>query len=153
MGFLVVLLESAIRNCKPGRDRWTWVLDMANYDSRNSPKLEITLRVLQLVANHYPERLNKVFIVDAPMLFWVLFKAVSPFLDPVTRAKIDFVYSKDVPAAEAAAAAAAAGKGGEAAAAAADTPAARFLPFAEHWRRPFDKAAAFDGLAKLGWPL
>jgi hypothetical protein len=69
-----MLLESSIRNLKAGAERWTWVFDMANYDSRNSPRFDATLRVLTLVANHYPERLNKVFIVDAPTIFWVLFK-------------------------------------------------------------------------------
>jgi hypothetical protein len=74
LGFLVLTLESSIRMMKHGQETWTWLLDMSNYDSRNSPRFDFTVRVLQLVANHYPERLNKVFIVDAPTLFWVLFK-------------------------------------------------------------------------------
>jgi hypothetical protein len=69
-----VLLESAVRNMRNGTEKWTWVFDMAGYDSRNSPRIDVTLRVLQLVASHYPERLAKVFIVDAPTIFWVLFK-------------------------------------------------------------------------------
>ncbi|KIZ00857.1 Uncharacterized protein MNEG_7107 [Monoraphidium neglectum] len=95
LGFLVLTLESSIRMMKHGQETWTWLLDMSNYDSRNSPRFDFTVRVLQLVANHYPERLNKVFIVDAPTLFWVLFKALCPFLDPVTKAKVEFVQAND----------------------------------------------------------
>ena len=41
--------------------------------------------------DHYPERLNKAFLVDAPWLFLGAFKLISPFIDPVTRKKIVFV--------------------------------------------------------------
>ena len=157
------------------------------------------------MANHYPERMNKVFIVDAPTLFWVLHKAraprgrapprlapraprpaprargaappgrrrpalnaaprprrrrrrpqaVSPFLDPVTRAKIEFVYSANFKAGDAPAAAAP--EGGAASAvtanvALADSPEARFVPFLPHYRAPFDKAGHFEKLAAFGWP-
>jgi hypothetical protein len=40
------------------------------------------------------ERLKKVVIVDAPSVFGLLHAAVWPFVDPVTRSKVHFVYTK-----------------------------------------------------------
>ncbi|GBF97594.1 hypothetical protein Rsub_10730 [Raphidocelis subcapitata] len=155
IGFLTVLLESSVRNMRNGTEKWTWVFDMAGYDSRNSPRIDVTLRVLQLVASHYPERLAKVFILDAPTIFWVLFKAISPFLDPVTKTKIEFVYSKDVKKAEEAARAparaAAAASGVDAMIELADGPEARFLPYMPFYKAPFDKEALLKKFRSLGW--
>lgn len=163
VGYLVVLLESAIRNMKGGQETWTWIFDMKGYESRNSPRFDYTLRVLQLVANHYPERLNKVFIMDAPTIFWVLFKAVCPFLDPVTKSKVEFVYSKDIPKQQPAdeapsKAEAATGTAEDAAvvvaapAVAADTPVARFMPLHKYYAAKYDKQQHTQMLAALGWP-
>jgi hypothetical protein len=34
-----------------------------------------------------------VFVVDAPTIFWILWNALWPFIDPITRAKVHFVNS------------------------------------------------------------
>lgn len=47
-----------------------------------------TLSILQ---DHYPERLHKFVLLNAPTVFYVFFKAISPFIDPVTREKINFI--------------------------------------------------------------
>lgn len=117
------------------------------YQSKNSPKLSVSLRVVNVLAHHYPvrpcsrrraerawrvctcvpplcpvfptlpagdlrlrlalrtciaascaarvqERLRSLVIVDAPAVFWILWNAVSPFVDSVTRAKVHFGSSK-----------------------------------------------------------
>jgi hypothetical protein len=45
---------------------------------------------LDLAAKHYPERLQQFLIVHAPKVFSVLWNAVQPFVDPVTKQKIRF---------------------------------------------------------------
>jgi hypothetical protein len=40
------------------------------------------------------ERLQRLVIVDAPAVFWILWNAISPFVDSVTRAKVHFATSK-----------------------------------------------------------
>ena len=47
-----------------------------------------TLSILQ---DHYPERLHRFVLLHAPALFSGFFKMISPFIDPVTKAKIAFV--------------------------------------------------------------
>lgn len=47
--------------------------------------------IFDLLGGHYPERLGKLWMYNAPGIFWALWKVVSPFVDSVTKAKIEFV--------------------------------------------------------------
>ena len=40
--------------------------------------------------NHYPESMLKVYVVNAPRLFAVTWKLLTPLIDPVTVAKFSF---------------------------------------------------------------
>ena len=48
-----------------------------------------------LLQNHYPERLAQLWFLNAPSIFWGLWKMVSPFIDAGTRAKISFVKGEE----------------------------------------------------------
>jgi hypothetical protein len=48
--------------------------------------------LFDLLQSHFVERLGTMWIYDAPYLFLGLFQMVSPFIDPVTRKKVQFVY-------------------------------------------------------------
>lgn len=45
-------------------------------------------RVLQ---GHFPERLSQLWFLNAPFIFWGLWRIVSPFIEPATRDKIVFL--------------------------------------------------------------
>lgn len=59
--------------------------------------------------NHYPERLGCAVCYCAPSLFSLTWRATSPFIDPVTKKKIDFVEKRKGGAAAAAATVASSG--------------------------------------------
>lgn len=93
--FMMFTVETAIKNMKNGQDRWIFILDMTVYSPANAPALSTTLSVLHMLANHYPERLHKAYIVNAPAVFQVAYKVVYPFVDPVSRSKVEFVNPAD----------------------------------------------------------
>ena len=39
-------------------------------------------------------RLGVIYMLDAPTIFWALWKAVGPFIDPETKKKVRFVSAK-----------------------------------------------------------
>jgi hypothetical protein len=93
--YMTFVIESAIQNMKNGQEQWIWVLDLAVYSSSNAPHMSVTLGVLQMLANHYPERLHKAYICNAPSIFSLAYKMISPFVDPVSKAKVEFVTTSE----------------------------------------------------------
>jgi hypothetical protein len=87
---------------------------------------------------------------------------VCPFLDPVTKSKVEFVYSKDVKKAEDDAAAAGAlpapaarapggGVTATVTATVPDSSAARFVPYLKFYRTAFDYDSQVKLLQSFGW--
>ena len=61
----------------------------------HSTPLAVTRQPLDIFTRMYPERLHRAIIVDAPGAFQVVWKLISPFIDPVTAAKITFMNGRD----------------------------------------------------------
>eukprot|EP00878_Enallax_costatus_P000644 GHUV01000749.1.p1 GENE.GHUV01000749.1~~GHUV01000749.1.p1 ORF type:complete len:297 (+),score=74.09 GHUV01000749.1:221-1111(+) len=93
--YMTFVIETAVKNMKNGQEQWIWILDLSVYSPRNAPPLSLTLSVLQMLADHYPERLYKAYVVNAPSVFQFAYKIIYPFIDEVTRSKAEFVNSKD----------------------------------------------------------
>lgn len=47
--------------------------------------------VFELLQQHYPERLSQLWFLNAPWIFWGLWKVVKPFIHEATRQKIVFL--------------------------------------------------------------
>ncbi|GLC58936.1 hypothetical protein PLESTB_001419200 [Pleodorina starrii] len=89
---LIYTLELASRLAdKNGVGKFTWLLDFNGYSMSNAPPLKVSLHCNSVLANHYPERLGLACCYHAPMLFSMTWKAVQPFIDPVTKEKIVFI--------------------------------------------------------------
>ncbi|OQR98714.1 SEC14 cytosolic factor [Achlya hypogyna] len=58
--------------------------------------MEFVRRAMAFVSAHYPERSAQIFIVNVPTWFNVIWKGISPLVDPVTKEKIRICKGKMV---------------------------------------------------------
>jgi hypothetical protein len=93
--YLVWSLETIITNMDPNSSgKMIWIMDMAQFgrdsltDSYGKEVAQITLNILQ---NHYPERLLRFVVMDSPWYFNLFWYVVQVFIDPKTKEKILFV--------------------------------------------------------------
>ncbi|KAI9007340.1 CRAL-TRIO domain-containing protein [Gaertneriomyces semiglobifer] len=89
--FVVWGLERAIRVMPPGVESLVLLVDYEKVSVMSSPPASQSKKVLEILGNHYPERLGMGFMINPTWYLWVFFKIIGPFLDPVTREKIHFV--------------------------------------------------------------
>jgi hypothetical protein len=64
------------------------LVDYRSATLKTSPSVSNARHFLNIVQNHYVERLGRAIVVNLPFLLNFFFKAISPFLDPVTRDKV-----------------------------------------------------------------
>lgn len=89
---LVYTLERAVASMRAGGPTKLFLfLDFKGYSMFNAPPMKTSQETLHILQNHYPERLGKAVLLDAPWLFSGAFRALQPFIDPVTREKISFL--------------------------------------------------------------
>jgi hypothetical protein len=91
LAHLVYQLERAIACMPEGVEKIALVIDYAGFSLLNAPPLKTSIATLSILQNHYPERLGVAFLVDPPALWEWCWRGISPFIDPVTREKIQWV--------------------------------------------------------------
>eukprot|EP00051_Salpingoeca_urceolata_P020428 m.306378 g.306378 ORF g.306378 m.306378 type:complete len:333 (-) comp19621_c0_seq15:1705-2703(-) len=83
--------EASAMDLSLGVEQHVLVVDFKGYSLFNAPSMSTTKAVMNILLNQYPERLGDAFMVDAPGLFHVAYRAISPFIPAQTKAKIHFV--------------------------------------------------------------
>ena len=73
------------------QEKLVLLIDFAGYSTLNSPPMKTSQATLSILQNQYPERLHSAYICRAPWIFSAFWTMISPFIDPVTYAKINFV--------------------------------------------------------------
>jgi CRAL/TRIO domain len=98
-GFLMTLIYTCERaiaateiRSRGQEERVISLLDLAQYDARNSPPHSLFRSMGYALQRYYPERNDAVVMFDPPFWLRAVYGIISAFLDPVTRKKV-FVIS------------------------------------------------------------
>ena len=57
-----------------GVGKMTWLIDFEGYSLRNAPPISVALKTLNVLQNHYPERLGLAVCYHPPRLFSLTWK-------------------------------------------------------------------------------
>ncbi|KAJ3242819.1 hypothetical protein HDU78_001137 [Chytriomyces hyalinus] len=88
--FSVYMLERCIKLMPEGVEKVAVIIDYENLSLFNATPLSVSMKYMAVLSNHYPERLGVAVMVNASWYFSGFFKLLSPFLDPVTKSKLQF---------------------------------------------------------------
>lgn len=80
----------ACTKAKSGKEKFNLLIDMDNFEMRKSASMSTSRHTLDIMQSHYPERMNKSFIMKSPTAFRMFWVMIKPFIDPVTKSKIVF---------------------------------------------------------------
>ncbi|OCK80719.1 CRAL/TRIO domain protein [Lepidopterella palustris CBS 459.81] len=87
---LVFMLERVIELMAPGQETEALLINFKESSARSNPSVGTGKHVLNILQNHYPERLGRALITHLPWYVTTFFKLISPFIDPVTKSKMKF---------------------------------------------------------------
>ncbi|GAA0147934.1 hypothetical protein LIER_36616 [Lithospermum erythrorhizon] len=92
---LVYLIENAILNLPEGQEQMAWLIDFTGWSITNNVPIKSARDTINILQNHYPERLAVAFLYSPPRIFETFWKIVKYFLDAKTFQKVKFVYPKN----------------------------------------------------------
>lgn len=95
MKHLVYLIENAIFNLPEGQEQMAWLIDFTGWSITNNVPVKSARETINILQNHYPERLAAALLYNPPRLFEAFWKIVKYFMDPKTFQKVKFVYPKN----------------------------------------------------------
>ncbi|WVQ84793.1 hypothetical protein IAT38_006950 [Cryptococcus sp. DSM 104549] len=87
---LIYHLERAIDFMPPGQEQVCIIVDYKSATSQSNPSISTGRKVLNILQNHYVERLGRGVVVNMPWWINAFFSGITPFMDPITRDKIRF---------------------------------------------------------------
>ncbi|KAF9582209.1 hypothetical protein BGW38_000507 [Lunasporangiospora selenospora] len=89
----IYVIETARMTLKPPTETISTIFDMSNFSMANMdwPTVKFFIHAAEAC---YPELLGICVLHKAPWIFGALWKVISPMLDPVIRAKVQFTNSR-----------------------------------------------------------
>lgn len=87
---LVFMLERCVDLMPPGQETVALLINFNDTKQGQGASVSQGTQTLKILQNHYPERLGRALISELPWYINMFFKAISPFIDPVTRTKMKF---------------------------------------------------------------
>ncbi len=95
---LVYNLERAIAAMDMDKDnrqeKITLLIDYDGYSLFNAPPFKTSRATLDILQNHYPERLLRAYCIRPPWIFTAFWNMMLPFIDPITKDKVKMVTVK-----------------------------------------------------------
>ena len=97
MRHLVYQLERAIEctRSKSGRSKVCIVIGYQGFRLSNAPPLSTVRHTLNILQNHYPERMHRAYICDPPLVFRTFWGVIRRLVDATTLDKIAFCAGND----------------------------------------------------------
>ncbi|KAJ6678616.1 DIVERGENT CRAL/TRIO DOMAIN PROTEIN [Salix viminalis] len=92
--YMVYLLENGILNLADGQEQMSWLIDFTGWSLSTNIPIKTSRDCINVLQNHYPQRLAIAFLYNPPRIFEAFWKAVRYFMDPITSQKVKFVYPK-----------------------------------------------------------
>eukprot|EP01137_Pigoraptor_chileana_P015549 Opistho-2@71613 len=97
LNMIVYVLERAIRSmdASKGVEKLIYIIDLSAFSmSWSSRDLKVGREWLKILQNHYPERCYRILLIDAPTVFWLFWRMLTPFVDPITKNKVVFLHGQ-----------------------------------------------------------
>jgi len=96
MRHLVYNLERVIAAtaAMSGKEKFNIVISYKGFKLRNAPPISVVRHTVDILQNHYPERMYRAYVCDPPVVFRTFWSLVKPFIDPVTKEKLQFCHGK-----------------------------------------------------------
>lgn len=93
----VTAFNHAVSLMPEGVEQWVHMTDFETYSHLKDSNPKMGSTVITALQDHFPERLAMMVLIDAPSMFSVLWKLISPFIDARTKEKVRFMYTKSSP--------------------------------------------------------
>ncbi|CAM6082806.1 unnamed protein product [Calypogeia fissa] len=93
--YYVYTLDKLVASMNPGEEKFNVIADLQGLQYKNlDPRGWAT--GFDFLQGQYPERMQKMFVLHVPYIFWGAWNILSQFIDKRTREKIVFVEDKNL---------------------------------------------------------
>jgi len=92
--FHIVTEIEEFLNDDQGCSQIVWIVDFRGFQTRHANP-DLGRLSASLFQANFPERLGQIVLLDFPFIFTVFLRIITPFLDPVTKAKICVLTRED----------------------------------------------------------
>jgi len=72
-------LENAILSLPEGQEKMIWLIDFTGWTMANAVPIKTARETVNILQNHYPERLATAFLFNPPKVFEAFWKVKSVF--------------------------------------------------------------------------
>ena len=95
----IYMMERALacteRNTNGEKDKVLVFYDYNGYTLKNSPPPLLVKQLLSDLRDHWPERIQHVFVVDSPFIFRAFWAIIKHFIDPITKELVQFITGEE----------------------------------------------------------